>query len=267
MASLYKYFTEKDHMDLFMAGNVRFSSLAYYKHLENNGTISDENEGEAVFSPKKETIAKLILTPHDITRKPIALNPIILASDPELKILLRDYSHYFTFCSSHKNVANDFTNENNNYKYFVEFDKDDFNNKFEELIKEYRNIYEKNNQDQKLNFSKISINNIDYLLFCRWESLPYGKVTYYDYRQSFIKDNHPAMRKTNDFKSQQEYRHLIYVNYFKDDTTKSHEEQLMNHKKYNNVDTDIEDSGFFNTLNIVIELKDLKIINSGKIRS
>lgn len=49
MAGFYKYFTEKEHMESFIQGNIRFSSLAYYKQLEQDGTISDRYEGERIF--------------------------------------------------------------------------------------------------------------------------------------------------------------------------------------------------------------------------
>lgn len=220
--------------------------------------------GKEFFLPKKEHI-RIIWTPDDPEILPITINPEDLVVDPVFSAAALDYSHYFIFCSSTKDVSNAFKKHDQEYKYFVEFDKEDFNNKFEGFIKHHIALIDKN---KKIEFRQPQIGEFNYLLFNRWDKYFHGSVKYYNITKPFNNEQliNVIMTKTLDFEHQYEYRHVIYLDYFKYDISKNRDDQFREYySKYQgkNLQSKDEDLEFITRVNIILPLGQLKVISSG----
>ena len=49
--SVFRYYADRRWGEAFLEGRFRFSSLAYFRDLEDKGVRGDANEGTGIFQP------------------------------------------------------------------------------------------------------------------------------------------------------------------------------------------------------------------------
>jgi hypothetical protein len=71
--SLYKYFDDQQWAEAFLDGKLRFSSLAYFRSIEDGGVRGDEHEGLATYRPagglvvNNHTQGRTLVLPYSFT--------------------------------------------------------------------------------------------------------------------------------------------------------------------------------------------------------
>ena len=263
MNFLYKYFTEKSHMDSFINGTIRFSSIATYKHMENNGTISDSSEAEQFIHVPSQNIKEVTLE----TAPTITHQIKELITDIQFGYEVINYSHFFIFCSSHKDVSSNFKAENATYKYYVKFDLNDFNAKFDNYFNPASIINQGNDTSKRPYFIR-PFNNFKYVVIFSGRYYKHKRIEYNE--TDIINSNCPEnllFRKNNKFQNQQEYRHTFILDYFKLEDESNIEFEINEYLckiKSNDILTNIKDIGFIKKLAISIPITP-KILDSGEI--
>lgn len=251
-------------MELFIKGNVRFCSLAKYRYMEDNGSISDVNEGISLLKPNQNILIKII-NPHNPTE---VLHQLI-NNNLEVKFDLLDYSHLFIFCSSYKNIGDKFRRENPQYKYFVKFSLDEFNIKLKEIINGmYREqcISLKNNLG--IRSTRIGFRNRTYLVFLLLDQYQFDYIQYYD-PESWSKHKSPLfMKECQQFSHQKEYRHVVYIDY--PDITDSQDirnlfDDYMTKRLNKKLESRQIDIDFIKSLDLTLLIDPFSIYESGEI--
>ena len=197
---LYKFFTQKDHMDAFLSGRIRFRSILYYKRLKSKyeSKISDKLEGEVFTSldPSKYTIK---IDDHTIESTDFAASINITRGE-------EDTSDHLIFCST---TSPEF--EEKDYKYCVKFCLDEFNNALTDFFSRAHEYYKK----REMSGEWAPLGKTSRAMHLSFNQCLNHKIISY-----YSKENHsslkldPLFSKENNYSEQREYRHAFFIDYY-----------------------------------------------------